>query len=150
MDLKISSPAKIFTILIIAGSLFIGSGLIIFKNNNTLFNVGNNNSAGIVQGTQEEILSQIPTPPTTQVHSQTKTRKGVSMFLKADSSVSEILEFYNQKLKERGWAGYKLFHLEGGEAWNFSKETYDLEIMVVRNENERKTLITLNLKSSDT
>lgn len=147
MEIKLPFPLKLGT-LVGLGILFIIGGLFLFDKKIPLIKrEARTQEEGAVFGIRSQIPAEFPSDvplfePST-VRSTTKSQRWVHVVLESEESLEDVLKFYQGEMERLDWEGIQTFKPKGGEAWVFSKDDERLELIVVRNEEEEKTLIFL-------
>jgi len=147
MEIKLPFPLKL-VVLFGLGALFIIGGLLLFDKNLPLLKKPTpTKEEGAVFGIRSQVPPEfpedIPLFEPSQVRSTTKSQKWVHIVLESEESLEDVLKFYQNEMEKSGWEAVETFKPKGGEAWVFSKGGEKLELIVVRNEEEEKTLIFL-------
>ncbi|MEA2020547.1 MAG: hypothetical protein U9M98_02400 [Patescibacteria group bacterium] len=148
MTFKIANSVKIGAFLTLLSTFFIGTGLWIFKEEGNLLPQFAQEHKGTIFGTQSDLPSNwpedIPIPNYYQLiqatENQSQNQQRIHLILETEKPVEEVLNFYNKELEKNRWKGVKTFQPSGGEAWIYQKGGRDLELIVVRDLKEDKTL----------
>ncbi len=148
MIIKIPKPIKIGAVLTLLSSIFIMGGLWVFKEEGNVLPQFAQEPGGAIFGTQSELPSNwpqdIPIPNYCQLKQATENRsqdqQRIHLILETGKPVEEVTNFYNKELENRNWEGVKTFQPSGGQAWIYQKEGRNLELIVVRDINDNKTL----------
>lgn len=149
--MAIRPPFKI-AILFSIGILLILGGFWIFNNKLPLTKKSDTTTLGQVFGLRSQVPAEFPSDiPLFEkaiIRSTTKSNRQVNVVLETEAAAEEPLQFYKNAMAQNGWEAIETFKPEGGEAWVFSKGDRHLELIVVRNEEEGKTLIFLKTNAS--
>ncbi len=148
MKLNLSANLKIGLVFIAVSGLLIFSGLWIFGKAGRVLPQIAKTPNGTIFGTRSELPSHwpedIPIPQhceLTQVtEAQSRNQKRINLILESPKPVREILSFYQTELKNKKWEGVETFQPDGGEAWVYKKGERSLELIIVRDIKDNKTI----------
>jgi len=152
MKVRFSTPIKL-TAIIGSGLVLIAGGLLLF--NRSLPFLRSRPEAptrgaifGIRSQIPQDFPQEIPLFEPATIRSTTKSQERIHVVLETEEKPKTVLAFYKNQMAKLGWEAIETFKPKGGEAWVFSKGSKRLELIVVQNEEEKRTLIFLKTNTT--